>query len=936
MRLSLLLALLATASAQALTPSWPQDTSDLKADPTTQFGTLENGVRYVILKNQEPPGRASLRLYMDVGSLMEEDDQQGMAHFLEHMAFNGSRNFPAGQMVEYFQRLGMAFGADTNAHTSFEETVYKLELPKVEEPLLDDAMKLFRDYLDGMNLNAEEIDKERGIILSEKLSRDSIDYRTMVEGYKFALPKSILPNRLPIGIEDTIKKMPRQRFVDFYSKWYTPKRACLVAVGDFPDTTLVAKLIETHFGNAKPAAADATDPDLGTVEKGRGVIAKLHTEMESKAVDLSIEVNRQIGPKADTAAERKTRLVRNLADSVINQRLSKLAKQKDAPILSAQAYAYDYLQFLASSGISASCQPENWSKALALIEQELRRAIEHGFTQAEFDEATASLKQQLKLRADQASTRRSRDLSDGLVSQLSSHKVFTHPADDLTRVTQELAAITPADAHAALQSDWNTQDIQLFVGGKLKLEGDASTQILAAFNASRKVPVEAPAKEDTAAFAYTDFGPAGKISKQETIADIEVTQATFENGVRVSIKPTPFEKGSIRVTVSFGGGKLSAPKDLPGIIPFAQSTFALGGLQAHDVDTLRRLFADKTTSADFIVGDEAFLLAGKTNPEDLLPQLQLLAAHLTAPGYRDEAQEQFRKNLEPMYTELQHTAEGIMADRVVSFMHSGDPRFGYPKIEDMQKRSLAELKAWLTPELTESFLEVSFVGDVDPKAALEAAASTFGALSKRAAKKADFTQARQVAFPKSTTEDFKFTTEIPKAIAAMYWPTADMSDIKRTRRLSVLAAVLDDRLRLKVREELGETYSPACYHVANDTFTGYGYMTSMIEVKPEQLDTIGKIVAEIGDSVAKGPITDDEFDRAMKPLLSQLEQMRRDNRYWSQNVLRNAHEHPERLDWARALVTDFQAIKKDEIQALAAEYLTANRIVTARIIPQAK
>ena len=256
MRLSLLLAFLATASAQALTPSWPQDTSDLKADPTTQFGTLENGVRYVILKNQEPPGRASLRLYMDVGSLMEEDDQQGMAHFLEHMAFNGSRNFPAGQMVEYFQRLGMAFGADTNAHTSFEETVYKLELPKVEEPLLVDAMKLFRDYLDGMNLNAEEIDKERGIILSEKLSRDSIDYRTMVEGYKFALPKSILPNRLPIGIEDTIKKMPRQRFVDFYSRWYTPKRACLVAVGDFPDTALVAKLIETHFGNAKPAAAD--------------------------------------------------------------------------------------------------------------------------------------------------------------------------------------------------------------------------------------------------------------------------------------------------------------------------------------------------------------------------------------------------------------------------------------------------------------------------------------------------------------------------------------------------------------------------------------------------------------------------------------------------------------------------------------------------------
>ena len=287
-----------------------------------------------------------------------------------------------------------------------------------------------------------------------------------------------------------------------------------------------------------------------------------------------------------------------------------------------------------------------------------------------------------------------------------------------------------------------------------------------------------------------------------------------------------------------------------------------------------------------------------------------------------------------MYTELGHTAEGIMADRVVSFIHSADPRFGFPAIDEMKKRSLAELKAWLAPELAESFLEVSFVGDVDPKAALEATAATLGALPRRAAKKADYTAARKVAFPAPQIQDFKFTTEIPKAIAAIYWPTADMSDIQRTRRLSVLAAVLDDRLRLKVREELGETYSPACYHVANDTFTGYGYMTAMIEVKPEQLETIGALVGEIGQGVADGPITDDEFERAMKPLLSQLEQMRRDNRYWSQNVLRNAHEHPERLDWARALVTDFQNIKREEIQALAKEYLPATRTVTARIIPE--
>ncbi|MCA1964563.1 MAG: insulinase family protein, partial [Prosthecobacter sp.] len=317
----------------SLWAAWPQDASDLKADPKATFGMLENGLRYVILPNQEPPGRASIRLYMDVGSLMEEDDQQGMAHFLEHMAFNGSRHFPGGEMVEYFQRLGMGFGADTNAHTSFKETVYMLELPKVEPKLVSEGMQLFRDYLDGMLLGEKEIDKERGIILSEKLSRDSIEYRTQIAGYEFALPESLLPRRLPIGIESTLKTMGRQRFVDFYQKWYTPKRAMIVAVGDFPDTALVRAEIEKNFADAAPRGPEAADPSLGKISTGRGIIAKLHTEMEAKALDISLEIVRPAKNQPDSAESRREKMVRDLADAMLNQRFSKLAKEKDTPIL---------------------------------------------------------------------------------------------------------------------------------------------------------------------------------------------------------------------------------------------------------------------------------------------------------------------------------------------------------------------------------------------------------------------------------------------------------------------------------------------------------------------------------------------------------------------------------------------------------------------------
>jgi len=921
-----------TASAQ-----WPQDTSDLKPDPKATFGTLENGLRYVILPNIEPPGRASIRIYMDVGSLMEEDDQQGMAHYLEHMAFNGSRHFPGGEMVEYFQRLGMGFGADTNAHTSFKETVYMLEMPRVESTMIGEGMQLFRDYLDGMALGEKEIDKERGIILSEKLSRDSIEYRTMLEGYKFALPDSLLPKRLPIGTEETLKTMQRPRFVEFYNKWYTPKRAVIVAVGDFKDIDMVKAEIVKNFADAKPKAADAPEPDLGKISTGRGLITKLHTEMEAQAVDISIEMLRPAKNKPDTAASRREKMVRDLADEMINQRLSKLAKAEGAPFISGESYSYEYLEFVEVIGIMGQCAPDQWQATLTLLESEIRRAVQHGFTEAEFEEAKASLLKSVQLRAAQADSRKSRDLASGIVSILASKKVFTHPGDDLLRVQAVLADLKKEECHTALAETWKGEDVQVFVGGKLKLEGDSSAQIAAAYRASQAQPVAPPVQEETAAFAYTEFGTPGKITAQSTDPAVEVTQATFANNVRVNIKSTPFEKGTVRVTLNFGGGKLTTPPGQPGIIPFAQSTFIMGGLQAHSVDDIRRLFASKSVGSDFSVGDEAFMLSGRTTPGDLEAQLQLLTAYMTAPGYREEAARQFQKNLEPMYVQLQHTAEGIMADKVVAFIHSDDPRFGFPAIGELQKRNLAELQAWLTKPLTEDYLEVSIVGDIQAQPALEAVAKTLGALPPRAATKPKYEKERAVPFPQGpVVKELPFDTEIPKAIAALYWPTGDMLDIQRTRRLTLLGSILDDRLRIKVREELGETYSPACYHVASDTFTGYGYMTAMIECKPEQASPISDLVIQIAAELATGPITADEFERAQKPLLTQLEQMRRDNRYWSQNVVRNSQEHPERLEWAKNLLSDFQAITPEEIQALAKEFLPAPRAVAVKVLPNDK
>jgi zinc protease len=355
------------------------------------------------------------------------------------------------------------------------------------------------------------------------------------------------------------------------------------------------------------------------------------------------------------------------------------------------------------------------------------------------------------------------------------------------------------------------------------------------------------------------------------------------------------------------------------------------------VDELRRIFASKTMSTEFSIGDDSFVLGGKSTPQDFEAQCQRLCANLIAPGWREEAERQFKKNLDAIYTELEHTAEGVMQNQVVGFIHSGDPRFTFPKREVMAERSLAELKAWLTPALTEGYMEIAVVGDLDTDKALDVLAKTFGALPKRSDKKPDFAEARKMIFPSEPRDkDFSFTTEIPRSYALAYWPTADMLDIKRTRRLILLGQILDDRLRLKIREELGETYSPASYHNASDTFTGYGYMTAMATLKPEQVARVKPMFLDIAKGIGETGITDDEFDRAREPQIQQLVQMRRDNRYWITRVLVNCQSQPYRLDWSRSLMDDFSGIKRQELEALAKQFLGTEKAITLGLLPKVK
>ncbi len=910
--------------------------SDLTPDPSIRFGTLPNGVRYALLHNNEPKNRASLRLHIGAGSFNETEAQRGVAHFLEHMAFNGSEHYAAGTLVEFFQRMGMSFGGDTNAFTSFDQTVYMLELPKTDAPTLAEGLRVFADYAGGLLLNPTEIDKERGIILSEKRTRDSVGFRTLVAQFEYVLADTLLPKRLPIGLVPVIEKAPREAFLDFYNTWYRPELTTIVAVGDF-DVVALEQQITATFANLKARAPARPAPDRGHVAAFKGIRAFYHSEPEAPATEVSISTLTPCGFEPDTAAKRLAELPRSLATAIINRRLAILAKKENAPFSAGRTNINESYDLFREASIDLTCKSDQWSAALGVADQELRRALAHGFSAAELREITANFVNSLEQAVKTAPTRRSGQLASSLVSSLNDREVFTHPAADLALYKPALEKITPADCLAGLRAAWPDTGRYVSVTGNAQIPAaEATAHLGAAYAKSSAIAVAAPAIETDAAWAYTDFGTPGIVTSRQTVADLGITLVTFSNGVRLNLKPTDFEASRIRVNVRIGDGQITEPKSQPGLTAYAGSTFNAGGLGKHSSDELRRILAGKTVGAGFGIAGDAFILSGATNREDLLLELQLIAAHITDPGYRAESARQATKRMEQMYLQLAHTPSGPINLEVLRLLANGDSRFGTPAQAIMNQRTLAEVRTWLAPQLATGPIEIAVVGDFDLEATIAAVGKTLGALPTRAPRSAH-AELRKVAFPAEPfTKNYTVETEIPKGLVTLFWPSTDALEVKRTRRLSMLANVLSDRLRVKVREEIGGAYSPSASSSPSENYPGYGFFAAQVTVEPAKAKEISEVILALAADLAANGVTAEELERAKQPVLTATRESLRNNNYWLSSVLSRAQEKPEVLEWSRSRLADIEGMKAEELSALAKLYFPAAQAFRVTVLPVAK
>ncbi|WP_430419577.1 M16 family metallopeptidase [Phenylobacterium sp.] len=922
----------AQAVARLAPGEWPQARSDLKADAAYRFGALPNGMRYAIRRQTVPAGQAAFRLWFATGSLMETDAQQGLAHFLEHMAFNGSKEVKEGEMVKILERLGLAFGADTNASTGFSETTYKLDLPRTDAETVDTSLKLLREAAFNLTIDPAAVDRERGIVLAEERARDTPGYRVLVARMNFQMKGQRLPTRLPIGKVEVLRTAPASQIVDYYNTWYRPERAVFVAVGDFDVDAMEAK-IKAAFGAWTAKAPARPEPDQGPVAP-RGPEAKLVVD---PGVTQTLQVTWLSPPdlSLDTEAKRRRDLIENLGLSVLNRRYSALSRGANPPFLGAGAGKFEQDDAVEVVSVGVNAEAGRWREALAAAEQEQRRLTQYGVQQGELDREIEEVRANLKAAVAGAATRRPADLAAEVLESLSDHTVVTSPAEDLAMFERAVAGLKAETVNAVIKSTFRGQGPLVFMASPTPIEG-GEPAVLAALTSSQKVAVAPPAQQLALTWPYESFGPPGKVVERREVADLGLTFVRFANGARLTVKPTTFRDDEVLVRVNVGSGMLNLPRDRQS--PFwASSALIEGGLKKIGVEEMERVLASKVYGGRFNFSDDAFVLSGSTRTGDLPTQMQVLAAYLSEPAWRDAAFARIQAAGKTIHDQYESTNNGVLSRDLPGLIHSGDRRWTFPSREQIAAGKISDVQAAVAPDLSQGPIEVVIVGDINVDQAVAATASTFAALPARAEPKPIPAAQRAVAFPKGAPTPVTLTHKgrADQAIGYIAWATTDYwTNPQRARETAVLREIMKLRITDELREAQGVTYSPDVNSQHSLVWTGWGYIAANVEAPPEKLPGFFDDALKIAADLRTKEVEADELERAKKPRIESLQRARVTNGYWV-SELSGAQFDPRRLDLIREIIPGTEKVTAADVKRAAEQWLKPEAAYRVVVTPAA-
>lgn len=927
-------ALAQTAPAQqaapaAGVPGWSIASDRLQADPDVLFGTLPNGMRYAIQRHETPKGEIAVRFAIKGGAKDETDAQRGAAHFVEHMAFNGSKNIPEGQLIPKLERLGLSFGADTNATTSLEYTTYKLDLPNAKAEVVDAALMMMREIGDRLTIAPAAVDRERGVLVSEASVRNDPNRRRIANVLETELPG----NRLAAAVTadpQQIRKITPKDLRAFYHAFYRPEFTTLVIVGNV-DPAEMQKKIAATFSDWQPIGPAGTDY--------RGPVKPAEKPVVAAFVDPAIpeiiqfDKARPYSAPANTVTEERQKLLETIAGNALGNRFQPIALKPNSPVLGAQFARQDLARNFNTFGLYVIARDGKWREGLAIGEQELRRASQFGFSAGEIEEAKANVLSALTNAVAQKKGRRPSAMAEQIVAMSLENEVPTSPEFDLAFYKAIEGTITAETVTAAFRQAWQGKPSLVHVSAKSPI-ADPAGEIAALLDKSAQVAVTAPVEAATKAFAYDSFGAPGKVVADSRVEDLGIRKIRFANGLQLNLKKTDWEPGNVAFAMEVGKGASAFAPDKPGIDVMINALLPQDGFKAHDATELRRILAGHQVSLGINAGQDALVANGSVPAKDLTLQLKLLAARLSATGFRPETGAQWAPFAETIGKAMTAQPLQVWQMSLNNVLSGGDGRLGVPSPAALADRSFDQLPAAIGAQLAEGPVALSLVGDIDEDAAIAAVASTLGALPARASRQRTGFAEPGVSFKAKGTTTLTHTGQADQGVISVSWPTTDDRDLKAAITRSLLTQTMSLAALDLVREKLGATYTPQGLSYDQSTYAGYGHITLVATAAPAQMTRIEEAFRKIAADMRDHEVSADLLKRAREPLLAAMARSDKQNAGWT-GLANTAQSWAERLDRRRQREAVLRSISPADIQAAAKRYLIDARSAAIRVVPKA-
>ncbi len=912
----------------------PLSASPLPHDERILTGKLENGVTWMYRRHNNPPGKMALLMHVRTGSLNETDAQRGLAHFMEHMMFNGTEHFPPGELLKFYESIGMEFGSDLNASTSFERTAYMLFTPDAKTETLDKALMTLSDYAFRALLSEAEIDKERGVILEEKRTGQDYQERLRDKLWPELFAGSRLAQRLPIGVEEVIAHAPRGEFESFYRTWYRPENVTVMLVGDAaPDE--VVPLIQKWFGEYKPQVPDASQQraEFKPFTQERAVVVT-----DPELVQCSVELyNVRPGrPPTVTTEQWRQELVERIGSWIVGRRFEERVQKGEASYLNAGAQVMDMFHDGLLIMGEAAGEPEKWVKMLEELITEVSRTCEFGFTQRELDLAKKEMLADAEEAVRQESTRNARRMAFQILRAVNDRIPVLSAQQELDLLKEMFPTIALTQVNETFKTHFQPGTYAYVI----EMPETATTKVpprddvLAAARATWARKVEAPKVEEAPTELLAALPEPGKVVESVTDPDLGVTNAWLENGVRVHHRFMDYKKDLVMVSITLAGGAIQETAANIGVTEVASLAVSQAATNRLTSTNIRDLMTGKNIRVSPAGGvDDAFTISVNGSPKDLEPGLQLAYALLTDGKIEPSAFDTWKRSriqdIEQNQTNLFYKTFEALQD----LLSGGDPRRVFMTKEKVEAVDLKAAQAWFERLRREAPLEVAVVGDLKLDEAMPLLQKYVGSLPKRPRSAEQLEGLRRLGRSAGPlTRRVKVETMSPQAAAVAGFVGCEGRRHDEARAMQVAANILDSRLIKHVREDLALVYSIRVMNRPSWIYRDSGVFQAGSMCDPAKTDQLADEIHKTFQAFADSGPTPEELDNAKLQIANNLDTEMREPRYWS-DLLEYLDLHGRTLDEAKREKEAYAQVTAEQVQSVFKKYYTPERSFTVTSVP---